>query len=452
MDFLGSFEYCLATVSQSLWGWPLIFTFIGIGAFATIALNFVQFRYFIASWKYVLMPGKAAETAQSGAVMSPLQAFINALGSSTGNGSIAGMATAVYAGGPGAAFWILVAGLVALVLRFCEVYLATYVIGKHTYGEAKGGPMVYLSLLPGGKILPYIFTVLMLFYGLASGNAMQVNAIGLGAYSTWAIAPIITACVLVAFIAYVMVGGAERILAISDKLVPFKVAFFFITFLIVLIYHYANIIPALQLIFASAFTPQALTGAAAGFTMQQAIRNGFARSLNANEAGLGSAGIFFGASGTKQPMRTSIMSMLSAFISTYLVCFVVALTVVASGVWDNGLCSIALTVSAFNTVFGTYGGWLVTFAAAMFGLGCLVSFSLVARESWKFLTNGRWIWLFNIIYCLVTFGGTLAKVDMIWNMNDVVNGLLLLINLYAIIWLMPAIRRGVVHFNKTGQE
>lgn len=436
-------EQYISSLSNAIWSWPLIIIYILVGLYATASLGFVQLRYLFSSFKYIFKPEK---TVSAGAVMSPFQAFINALGAATGNGSIAGMATAVALGGPGAAFWILVAGLIALVLRFAEVYLSTYVIGKYSYKGAHGGPMVYLSLLPGGSFLPYFFSFCMLFYSLSSGNAMQVNAIGAGLYSTWKVEPMITASIFVLFLVYIIAGGAKRILKISDTLVPFKVSVFLISAIIVLLYHYANIIPALKLIFENAFSVCSIGGALAGFTIQQTIKNGIARSLNANEAGLGSAGFLFGASGAVEPVKVSIMSMAGVFISTYFVCFLVALSIIASGVWDNGLTSTPLTISAYNTVFGVYGGWVVTFCAASFGLGVLVSFYFIAKECWLFLTSNKFPRLFDVIYCLVAFRGTLAKVDLIWSLNDIVNALMLLINLYAIIYFMPKIKKALADF------
>lgn len=437
-------ELYLSMCCGYLWSWPLLFVYACVGIYATFALRFVQLRYLFRSFKYIFVPEKGS----SQALMSPFQAFINALSSATGNGSIAGMATAVAFGGPGAAFWMLVAGFIALVLRYAEVYLATFVIGKHTYKHATGGPMVYLSLIPGGKVLPYAFTICMLIYGLSSANAMQVNAIGLGMLTTWGIAPWITAVALVVFIAYILLGGAARVLKISDMLVPFKVSVFLVSVIIVLLYHYQNIIPALRLIMENAFSVASIGGALAGFTLQQTIKNGVTRLLNANEAGLGSAALLFGSSGTKTPVRTSIMSMASAFISTYFVCFLVALAVIASGVWNNGLSSAALTITAYNTVFGVYGGWIVTFCAATFGLGCLVSFYFITLESWLFLTQNRFRTSFNILFVLIAFFGTLIKVDIIWSINDIVNACMLLINLYAIVYFMPTIVRGLREYEQ----
>lgn len=436
-------ENIVNIISENMWNWPLPFIYAIVGIYVTLKLNFLQITQLLNSFKLVIFPDKSTNENSE---MSPFQAFINALGTGTGNGSIAGMATAVAVGGPGAAFWILVAGVIALVLRFAEVYLATFVIGKNTYKGYNGGPLVYLSMIPGGRFLPYLFTAFMLLYGLSSGNAMQANAIGSVISGTWNINTIIIASILGAFIAYIIWGGASRVLKLSDTLVPLKVGVFLISSFIVLIYHYKSLPQAIALIFANAFSTCAISGAAAGITVQQAIKNGLTRSLNANEAGLGSAAFLFGASGTKNPIKTSIMSMSSVFICTYLVSFVVALCVIVSGVWNNGLQSIPLTVSAFNTVFGTYGGWVVTFCSASFGLGCMVSFYLISRECWEFLTNKRFIPIFNVLYCAIAFFGTLAKIDLIWSLNDIVNGVMLLINLYAIVYFLPKIRRAFIDY------
>lgn len=440
MNIIENINEIVLNISNILWGWPLVITFIIAGAITTIALNFVQIRYFLASWQLVLFAKKEKTQGE----LTSIQAFINALGASTGNGSIAGIATAVYAGGPGAAFWILIAGFFSLAIRFAEVFLATSIKGINPLTKKmEGGPMVYLTKVPAGNILSYLFTIFMFLLGVIGGSAMQANSITLGAYRTWGFNKFIIATILFVFIIYVMVGGAQRIIKISDKLVPFKVAIFFISSLIVLFYHAAGIIPAFKLIISSALNPQAVGGAVAGFTIQQSIRNGFARILNANESGLGTAAVLFGATGSKNPMKDSVMSMLSTFISTYLVCFMVAFMIILTGVWNNGQTSTALTISAFETVFGNYGGWIVTFLSAAFGLGVLVPFAFITRETWIFLTNGRWVWAFSIIYCLATFFGGIVKVDLIWNSIDIVNGGLFLINMYAIIYLLPFIRKNI---------
>ena len=251
---MNSFASIINSLSNILWGWPLISLFSITGIIATFALKGLQFTYFIKSWKLVLAPPKGDKKAE----MSPIQAFINSLGGCTGNGSIAGVATAIAIGGPGAAFWMMIAGFLGMIIRFTEVFLGTSVIGKFIFNGAKGGPLVYLSLVPGGKVMPYFYALAMLFYSLVSGNAMQVNAIGLGIKTTWGIDTLVTAFAIGIFTAYILIGGLERILKLSDRLVPFKVAFFMFFALGVLIYHASSLIDTIILIFKSAFNPQAI--------------------------------------------------------------------------------------------------------------------------------------------------------------------------------------------------
>jgi len=430
-----------------LWGWPLLLIIMGVGILATLATNFVQVRYFFTAWRLLLFPKKSELGAQKGAALTPFQAFLGALGTSVGNGNIAGIATAIAYGGPGAGVWILFAGFIGMALRFAEVYLGVH-FDKYEMRGVRGGPIAYLSHLPGKKFMPYVFALLFYFYALTSGNAMQANAIGDAVYSTWGINKWIIASGITLFLMYAIMGGAKRILRFSDILTPFKVLVFFVSAIIVLTYHYQMIVPTLKLIFSSAFSYQAVAGGAAGFTLQQIIKNGFARTFNSTEAGFGVAASFFGASGSQKPVNDSIISMIGVFISTCFVCFLVAMVVVASGVWNNGAIGSALAVSAYQTVFGSYGGWVVTFVAASFGLGVMVAFLFIGKTGFFFLTNGRGEKWFYIIFCIVAFLGTKTKVEMIWDINDLVNGILLLINLYAIVFFMPLLHKAIVNYKR----
>lgn len=435
----------VSSIGSAMWGWPLLALFVGVGLLVSFALRFVQIRYMITCIRMVFSP--SVGDVQSGkAELSPFQAFINSLAVNTGNGSIAGMATAVYVGGPGAVFWLLVAGLLGMALRFAEVYLGTCFTGTYTFKGAKGGPMVYLSLIPGGAYLPYIYAFLMCLYCFAAGNAMQVNNIGMGIAKIcsevgFSVSLYVIASLLTAFMAYAIFGGADRILSISDKLTPFKVILFFIATTIVLIFHASALLPALKLIFKEAMNPTAAAAGAAGACVQYAMKAGFARSLNAHESGLGLAAVLFGSTESKQPMRDSIMSMASTFICNYFVCFSVALLIVASGVWASGEQSLALTIAAYSTVFGSFGPWIVTFISASFGLGVLVACTFIGKQCFLFLTGNRFLNLYYALYLAITFFGTVARVDLVWNSIDIVNGLMLVINLFAIVWLLPRIAK-----------
>lgn len=433
-------------LNNIVWGWPLLIFIVGVAILATVTLFFVQFRYFIKMWQLVFFPAKS-ESTDAKDDMTPFQAFMNALSASVGNGSIAGVATAVFAGGPGAALWIVVLGFLGMALRYAEVYLSSHFATSSALGSSLGGPMVYLARVPGRQFLPYFYAFLCFLLSLASGNAMQANSIREGLVRIMPFLPkLAIALALLAFIVFVMLGGAKRIITVSDKIVPVKVGLFFISSIVVLLYHYNAIIPALYTIWEGAFNPAALGGAALGLSMQNAMRYGIARSSNASEAGLGTAGILFGGSSAQRPVENGIMSMLSAFISSNLVCFSIALMIVASGVWNNGETGLCLTISAYNTVFGTLGGWIVTFLSISFGMGVLVTYAYISRACWIFLTGGKFMNIFTVIFCAVTFLGAMAKVEVVWTSTDLVNAGLLASNLWGILWLMPLIRKGLANY------
>ncbi len=424
-------------------GWPLIVVAVGVSVLCTVVLGFVQIRSFGAAWRYFFSPGEHEKTA--GSTMTPAQALINALNSNLGNGTIAGVAVSLAAGGPGAAFWLLVMGFMLMAVRFAEVFLSVYFGARAPAGTKVGGPMIYLAHVAGKSFLPYAYALLCFCYGLVVANGMQVNSIGVCVDATWGISPYIVAFVLFAFVVYVMVGGAERILSASEKIVPLKVGLFVIASLIVLVYHWRAIVPSLSLMATSAFSPLAITGGLIGFTVQQAMREGILRVVMATEAGLGTAAIIFGATKSANPVKDAIMSMLSTFITT-VIAFTMALCIVASGAWNSGLTSTALTMASFQTVFGSFGGLIVMFLAVTFGLGAVVAYAFVARQMWIFLTGGAFLSVFAALYCAVTFLGCIVPVSLVWAVADTLNGIVLAINLYGIVSLLPTIARGLAEY------
>lgn len=215
---------------------------------------------------------------------------------------------------------------------------------------------------------------------------------------------------------------------------------------IILTYHYQHIIPALTLIVRAAFEPQAITGALAGHSIQNAIRFGMSRSLSATEAGLGTAGVLFGATGTNNPVRSGIMAMSSLFISNHLVCFTLMVMFIATGVWNSGLTSTALTSAAFETVFGAFGAWIVVFLSIVFGLGVLVAYAYIGQECWSFLTGGTYLWLYGVIYSLCAFAGALARVENVWSAVDIGNAGMFLINIYGLLMLSGYIHNAIIQY------
>ena len=277
---------------------------------------------------------------------------------------------------------------------------------------------------------------------------MQTNSIRISVCTTWGVSPFITASILTLFIMYIIFGGSQRIVALSDKIVPLKVVVFFVSVFIVLAYHYQTLIPALRLMISGAFTPLAAVGGAVGFSVTQAMRYGIQRSIFATESGLGTAAILYASTGSKEPVRAGLVSMLSTLISTF-VCFLIALVIVASGVWNNGMGDISLTIAAFATVFGWAAGWIVSFLSITFGIGVLVSFTYICQKAWLSVTNGRFLSAFYIILCLVGFFGAMLEAKTVFSMGDYLLAAMLLINLFGVAYLIPVIKKCLTEFRKT---
>lgn len=435
--FFSNANLCLQRFGD-LFGLPLVILVISAGIVMTCAFGFVQFRYFGQSWKYLLAPPKKQDSDATH--ISALQAFLSALSASMGNGSIAGMATAMFSGGPGAAFWVLTFGFLSMAIRFVETFASTAFVSKTSRG-VRGGPMSYLGLVPGGSFLPYFYAFFCVLLSFITANAMQCNSITLGVVSMLGWGEYLVAALLFIFLLYVTLGGAQRIIGFSDALAPVKVILFSLATLSVILYNYTEILPALRLMLVSAFSMQAVAGGLIGHTMQSAIRYGIGRTVSATEAGMGTAGVLFGATEGQNPAELSIMSMASAFIATQVVCFLMMLAFMVSGVWNSGLTSMPLVGAAYATVFGFLGNWIATTLAVMFGLGVLVAYAFIGRESWFFLTNGRWEGVFVGIYCLMSIFGALADVSVIWCFIDVITIGLTFSNLYGLFYLTPQLRR-----------
>jgi len=293
--------------------------------------------------------------------------------------------------------------------------------------------------------LSVLYALFCLFYILIFSSSFQAYSISSSLNSSWGVPTIVTATVLAFFVAYLAFGNAQRIAKVSEMIVPVKLFVFFIFTSSLLIYHHTALLSSLKLILVHAFTAKAVGGGALGFTVQQAFRFGVLRSVMGLEAGIGTVAIMFGATGSKQPEKDAIMSMLSVFI-TSIVCFISGLCIIVSGVWTGPAHGPALVMEAFATLFGSYGCWAVSFLTVTFGLGVLAAVTYIMREVWLFLTGGRFLMTGMALYALFAFGGALVEPGFILKTGDLVVAALLLINLYAVLYLLPVTRRGVITF------
>lgn len=435
----------LAQLDAQIWSMPFLIFFFGTCVFMTLQLGFVQFRYFTESIRLVFKPQATSNSTSSGQ-LSPFQAFMNTLGGNIGNGSLSGIPVAIAAGGPGAIFWLLVMSTFAISLRFSEVFLATHFSDKST--PQKSGPIYYLSLLPGGTILSLLFAVFGFVFMIVGGNMIQCNAVGGALARSWNIDVNITAGIIFALVGYVVLGGAGRIVTFLDKLVPVKVFGFLISAVIVLVFHWKTIPAALYLMVGSAMHPQALLGGTFAFAMQQVIKWGFLVGANAGESGLGTAAIAFGTGKGQDPVKNGIMSMLSVFINTHVVCFLVALSVIASGMWNNGETSIMLLISAYETVFGSMAGWIVSSLVVIFATSAVVAFAFIAKSCWDSLFPKNLSFAFPIFYTLCAFGGTVMNVKKLFGLCGIAAAGLFVVNVCALFWFVKIIKSGLNSYHK----
>ena len=432
------------TLNHYLLGWPFLILALGASVVCTIVLKGIQFRHFFTAWRELFNPSKQ-QASDKKADMTPMQAFFNMLGANLGTGALIGAASALFAGGPGAVFWILALSLLFMVLRFSEVYLSVRAGRDRVATSVLGGPMLYLRSVPAGKVLASVYAFFCFFYCLIIGDALQANTMSLSLATTWNIPLLATALALCVFIMIIVLGGAQRISKASEKIVPLKIVVFMISAIVVLGYHYQALPGALWLIIASAFTTKAVAGGVMGYSVILAMRLGMTRSLMGTEAGLGTTAILFGNTGSAFPVKDGIMSMLGTFI-TSLVSFIMGLCIVSSGVWNSGATSAPLLIQSFATVFGAYAGWVVSFLSVSFGLGVLVSFSYITREVWLFLTGGRWEIVGTILYSLGAFVGAIVEAKIVFAAGDLVIAILFLINVFGIMWLLPSIKKDVDAF------
>jgi AGCS family alanine or glycine:cation symporter len=309
--------------------------------------------------------------------------------------------------------------------------------------EILGGPMLYLREVPAGYFVSYLYALLCLPYAFCGGSSIQGNSIFVSLERTMQAPAILVAAVLFVLVLYVALGGAQRISQVSAVLVPLKVGLFLISSIAVILYHFFSIPSALYLIITSAFSSKAIQGGIAGFTMLHAVRAGMNSIVFASEAGLGTAAILFGYTGKSNPKESAYLGMLSVFC-TMIICFLVGFCIVLSGAYDSGFNSAALTIVAFESLFGKYAGIIVSILSILFGIGVIVSYAYITRATWNVVTGGRWGVLFPFVYAASTVIGVIANVEFIWYLASAINAWLLFINIAAIVYLIPKYRTRMI--------
>ena len=415
--------------SDAVFGpWTMALLF-GTGLFLTFRLRFVQIVRFGDA---VRAMAPAGESSTSGP-LSPFQSFMTALGATIGTGNIAGVATAVVTGGPGAVFWIWAYGFFATAIKFTEAVLGLEfrVMG----GEGlSAGPMHYLR---DGMKMPRLGWLYALVAGIAALTTTpftQPNSIALVWKSQFGI-PTLVSGIIVAVLAWlVIIGGIKSIGRAAEKLAPLKVGLYLIGGLIVIVTHAGQLPSVLSLILREAFSAGGLLGGTAGVGMMVAMRYGVARGVYANEAGYGTAAVAYATARSREPLQQGLNAVMEVFIVSFVTSSISALTILVTGVWRSGLTSTAVVAQAFETTIPK-GGWIVAVCAFLFGYTTLIGWAYYGEQFLEYVF-GRWVVLpYRWVYCILIVFGAIGKVELIWAWGDLMNGLQIFPNLVGVIGL-----------------
>ncbi len=439
-------------VNNVVWGPIMLALLIVAGLVFSFVLGFPQFRKFGYMMKNTILGvfSKQQHISDESGV-SPFQAVATAMAGTIGTGSIAGLATAIVMGGPGAIFWMWISALLGMVTKYSEIVLSLKFREKNSKGEWVGGPMYYIKNGLGVRWLAVLFAVFGMLACLGTGNATQSNSIAVALESTIGIRPWITGIVLTVIAAGVILGGMRRIASVNEKMVPFMAVFFVVCSLVALAINFKEIPAAFGLIFREAFNFKAAAGGVTGYGVLAAMHYGFSRGVFSNEAGLGSAPIAHAASSTKDPVKQGLWGMFEVFFTTIIVCTLSGLVVLTAGQWDTGeFEGAALSIASFNSIIPGIGGIGITLATVFFALSTILGWAYYGEVcvGYLFGKHPKAILIYRCIYVAIVFVGTVGELDLIWSISETMNGLMIIPNLIGILGLFKIVKKITVeHFD-----
>lgn len=417
------------SISDFLWGTPLLILLLGTGIFLTYKLKLIQVRKIFSSFALLFKKNEGEGD------ISPFQALTTALAASIGTGNIVGVATAIAAGGPGALFWMWVTAGFGMATKYSEAVLAVRYRVKKDSGEVAGGPMYYLEKGLNQKWLGILFAFFGAIASFGIGNMVQVNSIADALNAAFRVPPLITGITVAIATAAVIIGGIKNIGKVTGFMVPIMAGGYIVGCIVILLFNITSIPEAFRLIFKNAFTGTAALGGFAGSTVMMAIKSGVARGIFSNEAGLGSAPIAQAAAQTNAPAQQGLVSMLDTFIDTIIVCTFTGLVLITTGAWESGLNGAELTAQAFNRGLPGFGGYIVTFGIIFFSYSTILGWSYYGEKCLEYLTGHKVVTIYRIIYVGVIIVGAISKLNLVWNLADVMNALMAFPNLIGLIGL-----------------
>ncbi|MDI3323470.1 sodium:alanine symporter family protein [Pontibacterium granulatum] len=433
----------IGEINGIVWGWPMLILILGVGFFMSLGLKLMPILKLGTGFKLLASGTSAKKGEESEGEIPPYQALMTAMSATVGTGNIAGVATAVFLGGPGALFWMWLTALVGMATKYSEAVLAVKYREVDEEGNHVGGPMYYIKN-GMGKNWAWLGTAFAIFGAIAGfgiGNTVQSNSIAQVIEANFQIPTIVTGVVAAVLVGAVLMGGIKRIGHVAGALVPFMAVAYIVAGLVVLSINADQIGPAFALIIDAAFTGHAAEGGFAGAAIWAAIRFGVARGVFSNEAGLGSAPIAHAAAQTKDPVRQGLIAMLGTFLDTLIVCTVTGLVIVTSGVWTSGESGAALTSAAFANALPGVGNYLVAISLAIFAFTTIIGWSFYGEKCVEFLLGVKAIKPYRILWILAVPVGATLSLDFVWLVADTLNAMMAIPNLIAIAVLSPVVFR-----------
>lgn len=453
---IDSFAAFVGWLDNVVWGPLMLILIVGTGVFLTIRL---KFRPWI-NLGYALKSIFAKKDETKAGDISPFQSLMTALSATVGVGNIAGVATAIAAGGPGALLWMWLTAIVGLSTKYAESTLAVKFRTVNDKGEMAGGTM--FALRDGlknktlGKVLGFLFAFFAVIASFGIGNMTQSNTVASAMNNAFGVPIWLTGIVLVGLCLIVILGGIKKIGSVSGKIVPFMAAFYFIFSIIFICMNIENLPTGLYNIFVGAFAPQCIMGGVLGNVIATAIQKGVARGVFSNEAGLGSAPIAAAAAQTDHPARQGYVNMTGTFIDTIIICSLTGLVIACSGVlYDpvtgayTTLTGSDLTSAAFSASFGNFGAWFVAVAVFLFAFSTILGWSYYGEKCLEYLAGGtRLNVAYRLIFSLLPFVGAMVSLELAWNISDVFNALMAIPNLIALILMSNIIAKETEDFQQ----
>jgi AGCS family alanine or glycine:cation symporter len=428
----------ITQINAIAWGPAMLVLLLGTGIYLTLGLRFLTLRRLPGGF-VMLLKGRAG---QGDGDITPFRALMTSLSATIGTGNIAGVATAITLGGPGALFWMWITALFGMATKYAEAVCAVHYREQDANGAYSGGPMYYIrnGLAKHWHWLAFAFAIFGSLAGFGIANTVQSNSISQVLSDSYGIAPLVTGIVLMVLVGAVVLGGIQRISVVAGYLVPFMALSYIIMSFVVIALNIGQVPGAVATIVSSAFTGSAASGGFLGATVWAAIRFGVARGIFSNEAGLGSAPIAHAAARTKEPVEQGLVAMLGTFIDTLVVCTMTGLVIVIMDVLPSGVSGASLTSMAFGNAFPG-GEIIVPLGLCLFGFTTMIGWSFYGERCVVFLVGTRGVLPFRLAWVLAIPVGTIVQLDLVWLVADTLNAFMAIPNLVALLLLGPLVFR-----------